>query len=83
MESKDPRVKARSALHWENQQARKLMTDNGAVGVLVAELVREYLEFYDLGYSKQIYMPESGLGAKKEQREREQLADAANITRDN
>ena len=52
MESKDPRVKAKSALHWENQKARQAMTENGAVGVLVAELVREYLEFYDLSYSK-------------------------------
>jgi hypothetical protein len=60
----NPRQKARSALHWENQRARELLTENGAIGLLVAELIREYLDFYKLDYTKQIFMPESNLMSK-------------------
>ena len=30
----------------------------------MAELIREYLEFYSLDYSKQIFMPETNLNTK-------------------
>ena len=31
------------------------------MSVLLAELIREYMEFYHLDYTKQIFMPESNL----------------------
>lgn len=33
--------------------------------MLVAELIREYLEFYSLDYSKQIFLPETNLNARE------------------
>jgi hypothetical protein len=62
----NPKQKARSALHWENQRARELLTENGAIGILVAELIREYFDFYKLDYTKQIFMPESNLMSKSQ-----------------
>ena len=40
------------------------MSENGAIGILVAELIREYFDFYKLDYTKQIFMPESNLMSK-------------------
>lgn len=48
----NPKLKSKSALHWENQKAREILTENGAIGLLVAELIREYLDFYKLDYTK-------------------------------
>jgi len=31
------------------------------MSVLLAELIREYLDFYQLDYSKQIFLPETNL----------------------
>lgn len=53
--------RGKSQLHWENQKAREALLTSGATSVLLAELIREYLEFYNLDYTKQIYMPESNL----------------------
>jgi len=39
----------------------------------MGELVREYLEFYSLDYTREIYVPESGLSGK-DTRPRERLA---------
>jgi len=36
-----------------------------ASGVLCAELIREFLEFYRLDYSLQIYLPEVNLAQQK------------------
>jgi hypothetical protein len=43
-----------------------LLTENGAIGLLVAELIREYFDFYKLDYTKQIFMPESNLMSKSQ-----------------
>jgi hypothetical protein len=67
----NPKQKARSALHWENQKARELLTENGAIGLLVAELIREYLDFYKLDYTKQIFMPETNLMSKQQSTKQE------------
>jgi hypothetical protein len=48
----NPKLRGKSALHWENQKARECLTENGAIGILVAELIREYLDFYKLDYTK-------------------------------
>ena len=48
-------------MHWENSKARELMTQHGTISALVAELIREYLDFYSLDFTKQIFVPESGL----------------------
>ena len=55
------------------------MGQHGAIGPLVAELVREYLEFYCLDYTKQIFVPESGLDTKGRQRSRSSLAADCNL----
>ena len=51
--------KGQSSFHWENPQAKKVMQT--ASGVVCAELIREFLEFYRLDYSLQIYVPEVNL----------------------
>lgn len=51
--------KGQSSFHWENPNARKVMQT--ASGVICAELVREFLEFYRLDYTLQIYLPEVNL----------------------
>ena len=79
MEAKNSRQTAKSALHWENSKARELMTHHGAISGLVAELIREYLEFYALDYTKQIFVPESGLDVKGGSRTRNALAADANL----
>ena len=59
----NPKMRGKSALHWENAKAREVLAADHAV--LLAELIREYLEFYRLDYSKQIFMPETNLLTKK------------------
>ena len=61
IKTKPPKQRAKSALHWENPKARELMTQHGTISALVAELIREYLDFYSLDFTKQIFVPESGL----------------------
>ena len=70
----NPRTRGKSALHWENQKARECLEKNGANGILLAELIREFLEFYRLDYTKQIYLPESNLGSKKQSSTEELIA---------
>lgn len=53
--------RGKSALHWENSKAREVLKTSGAMSVLLAELIREYLDFYRLDYTKQIFLPESSL----------------------
>lgn len=48
------------------------------MSVLLAELIREYLDFYQLDYTKQIFLPESNL-MTHESSSKEQLADKANL----
>lgn len=58
----DPKQRTKSALHWENAAARAVL--GTPHGLLLAELIREYLDFYKLDYSKQIFMPETNLNTK-------------------
>ena len=51
--------KGQSSFHWENPAAKKVMQT--ASGVVCAELIREFLEFYRLDYTLQIYVPEVNL----------------------
>jgi hypothetical protein len=67
----NPKMRGKSALHWENARARECLANDHAL--LLAELIREYLEFYKLDYSKQIFMPETNLLTKK-QRSQQDLA---------
>ncbi len=59
----NPQSRGKSALHWENKKAKEVL--QAQHGQLLAELIREYLEFYKLDYTKQIFMPESNLDSKK------------------
>jgi hypothetical protein len=43
-EIEDPKNKGKSMLHWENKKAREVLQTQH--GLLLAELIREYLEFY-------------------------------------
>ena len=60
----NPKLRGKSALHWENPKARECLAPQHAL--LLAELIREYLDFYKLDYSKQIFMPETNLSTKEE-----------------
>ena len=51
-EMENPKTRAKSALHWENQKARECLTTGGVASVLLGELIREYLDFYKLDYTK-------------------------------
>ena len=62
----NPRTRGKNALHWENPKARACLETSGLLSILLAELIREYLDFYHLDYSKQIFLPETNLGTKKE-----------------
>lgn len=79
MEGQSAKQRAKSALHWENNKARECLTQHGAVSLLVAELVRDYLDFYSLDYTQQIFMPESGLGVHAAQRSRDKLAEDSRL----
>ena len=59
IDNQDQVEKGQSSFHWENPQAKKIM--QSASGVVCAELIREFLEFYRLDYSLQIYLPEVNL----------------------
>ena len=59
IDNQDQVEKGQSSFHWENPQAKKIM--QSASGVVCAELIREFLEFYRLDYSRQIYLPEVNL----------------------
>jgi FGFR1 oncogene partner len=48
-----------SGFHWENPSAKKVLQT--ASGLICAELVRDFLEFYKLDYTLSIYMPEVNL----------------------
>lgn len=68
----------KGTLHWENPKARDTLLTSGAMSVLLAELIREYLEFYQLDYTKQIFLPESNLMTHNSS-SNEQLAEKTNI----
>lgn len=51
--------KGHSGFHWENPNAKKVLST--ATGVLCAELIRDFLEFYKLDYTLAIFMPEVNL----------------------
>ena len=71
-------MRAKSALHWENAKARECLDERNKNALLLAELIREYLDFYKLDYTKQIFMPETNLGTKPESSS-EDLAQKAGI----
>jgi FGFR1 oncogene partner len=48
-----------SGFHWENPNAKKVLQHTS--GVLCAELIRDFLEFYKLDYTLSIFMPEVNL----------------------
>ena len=75
----NPQNRGKSQLHWENKKAREVLLTSGSMSVLLAELIREYLEFYSLDYSKQIFMPETNLMTINSS-SKEQLADKVNLS---
>ena len=46
----NPKLRGKSALHWENQKARECLSLPNST--LLAELIREFLEYYKLDYTK-------------------------------
>ena len=48
-----------SGFHWENPNAKKVLQHTS--GLLCAELIRDFLEFYKLDYTLSIFMPEVNL----------------------
>ena len=67
IDNQEPIEKGQSSFHWDNPHAKKILQT--ASGVLCAELIRDFLEFYKLDYSLSIFLPESGLkqGGNKEE----------------
>lgn len=63
IDNQDQIEKGQSNFHWENPQARKVMST--ATGVICAELIKEFLEFYKLDYTLAIFMPEVNLNTQK------------------
>jgi FGFR1 oncogene partner len=63
IDNQDQIEKGQSSFHWENPQARKVMST--ATGVICAELVKDFLEFYKLDYTLAIFMPEVNLNTQK------------------
>lgn len=51
-EMENPKQRAKSALHWENKKARECLSTSKEYSLLLGELIREYLDFYKLDYSK-------------------------------
>ncbi len=52
-------VKAQTGFVWENPLSKKIHeTDEG---LIAAELIREFLEFYRMDYSLGVYLPECNL----------------------
>jgi hypothetical protein len=62
IDNQDQVEKRQSSFHFENAQARKLRESEQAT--LVAELIREFMEFYRLDYSLAIFGPETNLKGK-------------------
>jgi hypothetical protein len=48
----NPKMRGKSALHWENAKARECLDEKNKNALLLAELIREYLDFYKLDYTK-------------------------------
>ena len=76
----DPKLRGKSALHWENAQARSVCATPD--GLLLAELIKEFLDFYKLDYSKQIFMPETNLSTHQS-RDSSQVANDAGLDSSN
>lgn len=58
IDEQDENESGRSQFHWENPHAQKVTKGNEK---LVAELFREYLEFYKMDYTLNIFGPEANL----------------------
>jgi len=58
--------------------ARECLNPKVKHAQLLAELIREYLEFYRLDYSKQVFVPETNLTTKQES-SRDELIDQAGL----
>lgn len=58
IDEQDNTESGRSQFHWENPHAQKVTQGNEKI---VAELFREYLEFYKMDYTLNIFGPEANL----------------------
>ena len=67
IDNQDQVEKRQSSFHFENPHARKMRDSEDAT--FVAELIREFLEFYHMNYSLAIFGPESNLAGKTKDRE--------------
>lgn len=63
VDNQDQIEKGQSSFHWDNPNAKKAIQT--ASGLLCAELVKDYLEFYKLDYSLSIFMPEVNLNQQQ------------------
>jgi FGFR1 oncogene partner len=60
-------VKKDAGFHWQNPLAMKIMqTEEGA---FCAELIREFLEFYRMDYSLEVFLPEANLTTEPKSRD--------------
>ena len=59
IDNQDQVEQRKSSFHWENPRAKELRESQQST--LMAELIREFLEFYRLDYTLAIYKPETNL----------------------
>ena len=59
IDNQDQVEQRRSSFHWENPRAKELRESQQSS--LMAELIREFLEFYRLDYTLAIYKPETNI----------------------
>ena len=59
IDNQDQVEQKKSSFHWENPKAKFLREQKQST--LMAELIREFLEFYRLDYTLAIYKPETNL----------------------
>ena len=67
----------KSNFHWENPKARQLRSSSEAT--LMAELIKEFMEFYRLDYSLTIFKPETNITGETN---RNELAKEAGLSHD-
>lgn len=78
IDNQDQVEQRRSSFHFENPKAKELRASKQ--GTLMAELVREFMEFYRLDYSLAIFKPEANLTGDVDKQDLAQRAGLSDLT---
>merc|ERR1712166_442791 len=58
----DPALKKQAGFQWQNPELKKIHENEDAL--LSAHIIREYLDFYKMDYTKSVYLPEIGISSR-------------------